>query len=320
MFTNKKYGMKKKKRQQKAEFVCVEPTLRSVYDILLENMQLLQRNIYVHRIIYVGTHTFSETDADNIGKHFRANIEQVNAMYCEEFLTGFLLHYTRHFIHVLDGSEDSIKKHLDLLFSTKETKDRLETVKVLVAYHNINQRFLSSWTELFARPPKLLRRIKSDVDIAEAKNNIIMCIKKLYKLAFNLKVTDEDSSQTGELPSFSSHQRRTSYYTDEEATALAYPLISDNKMMTNYRMSLASSRHQNVIPELQLIEFLVETPHTLDMNEYRKCYGSVPSLFTYMDFAWPVATDFIPRNVFEAEFDPVSDVLGACISELDMPM
>lgn len=55
---------------------------------------------YMHRIIYVGKHSFGEDPT--VKQFFEGVIRKVNAQDFDEVLTGFLLCYQHLFVHIVE--------------------------------------------------------------------------------------------------------------------------------------------------------------------------------------------------------------------------
>jgi hypothetical protein len=55
---------------------------------------------YLHRIIYVGEHSFSENPT--VKQFFEGIIMKVNSQDPDEILTGFMLYYYRLFVHIVE--------------------------------------------------------------------------------------------------------------------------------------------------------------------------------------------------------------------------
>lgn len=94
----------------------VEPVRKSVLDVQRENLKAAnkvkhdtntqnvakQRKlqiIYVHRIIYVGQHSFKDC---RIKEVMHKIIDDINLGYCDEKLTGLLLYYDTFFCHMVE--------------------------------------------------------------------------------------------------------------------------------------------------------------------------------------------------------------------------
>jgi hypothetical protein len=57
---------------------------------------------YLHHIIYVGEHSFSENPT--VKQFFEGIIRKVNSQDPDEILTGFMLYYDRLFVHIVEVS------------------------------------------------------------------------------------------------------------------------------------------------------------------------------------------------------------------------
>ncbi|KAB0796859.1 hypothetical protein PPYR_10920 [Photinus pyralis] len=162
----------------------VEPARRTFLNVLVDNFKEAGRKNYVHRLIYIGDHTLSAEKGSSIGDIMQSTINMVNNEYNDEHLSGILLHYPKYFCHMLEGSEDSIIKHLILLKENVEYRTHCSRLKMLICYHHINQRFLNEWVAVTGKPPTLLERLDADsMDIGRSYKYVYNCVQKMYKLA-----------------------------------------------------------------------------------------------------------------------------------------
>ncbi|KAF5269970.1 hypothetical protein FQR65_LT05769 [Abscondita terminalis] len=180
----------------------VEPTRQTFLNVILDNLKRANRINYIHRLIYIGEHSFpSENNA--LCSAMKRSIDMVNGSYNDEPLTGIFLHYPKYFCHLLEGSEDSIVKHLLLLTENENNKTYLGRMKMLVCYHHINQRFVSDWKSISEKPPTLLEKLDAEQsDLHRSYRYIYNCIKKLYKLADTQKPNSVETIEMDCLPEF----------------------------------------------------------------------------------------------------------------------
>ncbi|XP_047111960.1 testis-expressed protein 47-like [Schistocerca piceifrons] len=133
-------------------------------------------------MIYIGRHNFEDQQA--ITQFFEATIKTINGGYCDEPLTGLFLWYNDYFIHVLEGSEETLNRHLKFLLKQIEASViAISAMKILLMYHHIKQRFFQQW---IARPVNahfLPECISPDCDRDKTAQLLQTCVGKLYQLA-----------------------------------------------------------------------------------------------------------------------------------------
>ncbi|XP_017780116.1 PREDICTED: uncharacterized protein LOC108565266 [Nicrophorus vespilloides] len=277
-----------------------------MYDVMCANMKFAGRVTFVHRIIYIGEHSFPQFDDEdeNISDLFRENIQTVNSQYCEEYLTGFLLYYTKYFCHVVEGSEESIHKHLQMLLTNPETAKHLGRMKILVAYHHINQRFLKTWTEINAKPPTLLEKVDNQ-DISAVMAKVMICLQKLYKLGIILRPTEAGAEEEKEAEEDQQVASQEQPQTDQRYSTCRRSLAVVVSTVSNFDII---GRPADTLPECQLLQYLLDSEYVQDLEDYKNSYGVIPVYMTYLEQAWPVSSDYVPRDIFVKEIDPVSDI------------
>lgn len=56
---------------------------------------------------------------------------------------------------------------------------------------------------------------------------------------------------------------------------------------------------RHYLPEVNLLEFLLESPALSDLRDYIQTYGKVPEYSFYHELVWPLPSSFVPRNIIE---------------------
>ncbi|XP_046995570.1 testis-expressed protein 47-like isoform X1 [Schistocerca americana] len=231
---------------------------RSLYNVIKENLAAAGRRTFLHRMIYIGRHNFEDQQA--ITQFFEATIKTINGGYCDEPLTGLFLWYNDYFIHVLEGSEETLNRHLKFLLKQIEASViAISAMKILLMYHHIKQRFFQQW---IARPVNahfLPECISLDCDRDKTAQLLQTCVGKLYQLAELL----------------------------QKQTVCGLQLILDH----------LSERVPHLLPEMELMEFLLSVSWLHDPQYLISHYATLPCTVPDTELELPAATDFVPYNV-----------------------
>ncbi|KAJ8959727.1 hypothetical protein NQ317_005985 [Molorchus minor] len=290
------------KRRKKTEVMkcdgVPEPVRKSTYDIVKENFKVVNRVSYLHRIIYVSEHSFKRDNQDTTLEDFMAKtINEVNNQYSLELLSGFLLIYTKYFVHLVEGNEGSLHRHLVYMMADEEHKKFLGIQKLLIHVSHIRKRLVDSWIFYYGSPSKLLTEIDINSDLENSGRIIFNCIKKMY----NLVLTFDDD----EYQSRHSHAEISSVNIREDIPPheLDKMSIHSSRMTrTDFRVSNVSLRtmqpvgldpYRSTLPENEMLDFVILTKFTQDLTAYCNIYGVVPQ-----------------RNLYKAERNVVSTFRG----------
>lgn len=287
---------KKKKVFKKPEPIGIqEPPRKSLYQVIQNNFKVADRTTYIHRLIYIGEHKFR---GEEISELYERVVKEVNHQYNEEPLTGFILYYPTYFCVCIDGCEDSIHKHLEYIFGNPEIEENFGRTKCLVAYHHIGQRLLNNWMSFTSRPATLLEKIDFNMGIEKTYVNVMTCIQRMYRLGIFLRPK----------ASVSEIDEETS---DNESGYMSRPLsrtASFEMMKQRYsRAGTIDTLLYCLLPEYDLLEFLLSSQYTQNLMTYFKAYGNIMPFDTYDMKIWPTAKEIVPFDVFLQPRDPVID-------------
>ncbi|XP_026275403.2 testis-expressed protein 47-like [Frankliniella occidentalis] len=158
---------------------------QSMLDVVKNCLLSSGRSTYLHRLLYVGEHGLGRGGLEEFMKNVvSAQGDQLR----EEGLTGFLLVYQDHFIHLVEGSESTLTRHLQRVVDPGvEEAPKIKRVKVIFEATHINKRCLSSWTSRSASPPKLAAVPKAGAAVAETARQVDAVLGKTLRMLDALK-------------------------------------------------------------------------------------------------------------------------------------
>ncbi|XP_038206255.1 testis-expressed protein 47-like [Zerene cesonia] len=267
--------------------------IRTVLNVVEENFERHHLKTYALRMIYTGEHTMTKQE---IIQQFEQTIHDVNASYCEINVHGLLLVYDSYFVHIVEGSEDTVYRHLRFLFQRElswieymkkqdeeaantddeeegiklleepeETIERrmFKRLKMLVTYHSITKRFFDGWRAVTARPPSLVGKLDVYGPLSEHVEQLRICLDKISKFCA-LAQADEELSFTGLS-------------------------ANDPKM--------------EALPEVTLLDYLLQSQHILDLRHVVHLHRRVDDYAFYFEKVWPLPSHFTPRLLYKLKID-----------------
>ncbi|CAG9836174.1 unnamed protein product [Diabrotica balteata] len=134
-----RYPRIKKKAADTKPVGIAEPKRTTMYDVVLDNFKVASRKTFLHRVIYMGEHSFITPDL--LTSVFSETVYKANHNdHLIEKLTGLLIRYPKNFIHLLEGDEDIIYSQIGFLLSTKAYKKYLGNMKLVTNISHIHSR------------------------------------------------------------------------------------------------------------------------------------------------------------------------------------
>ncbi|KRT78673.1 hypothetical protein AMK59_8268, partial [Oryctes borbonicus] len=247
-------------------------------------------NMFVHRLIYIGSFLSTDPPPDekSIIEAFRRSIKLINDRYFDEKLSGFLLLYEQHFCHVLEGSEESIRRFLTLMYENEILRSQLVTVKLIAVYHHVNQRLIEDWMILTATQSPYSET--DDLVEEEQSSNFYKkhCIEKLYLLGLSLRQSKMPEQHEDRPSKFLSRRR-----VKTTSTSASKDLVVKVSVF---------------LPELVYIKRLLEASDVSDLKNYLEAYDKVPHLDAYEEMVWPLPCEYMPMNTFKKDIEPIGSL------------
>lgn len=187
---------------------------------------------------------------------------------------------------MLEGSEDSIMKHFHLLMED-EVYQKFSKMKLVLLVNHINQRFVREWLDIPGKPATLLEKIDPDCDMEKSGRYILNCVQKVYQLCREIR------------------EIRTKNEDDEDS-------IDFRAKPAEHSGSLDNSDYEELLkayyPEINLLQFLVQTRYLKNLEDYINIYGNPVVPDTYQDEVWPIPSTMVPYTIFEKPKDPCVDL------------
>ncbi|CAH2244503.1 testis-expressed protein 47-like [Pararge aegeria] len=265
--------------------------VRNVLNVVEENFERLGLKAYAIRMIYTGEHVL---DKDEMIKLFQATINSVNSSYSDVNVRGLLLVYDSYFVHVVEGSEDTVHTHLRFLFEheskwikekfkedeigeadegvaeildeqlTQKCKKKIfKRAKLLTVYHSIQTLLFDDWRALTARPPSLIGALDAHGSMSEQMEQLRICLDKIKRICAYAKGN----------------------------TNLSFEGLSavDPKM--------------EALPEVALIDYLLQSQYILDLRYVSHLHRRVDDYAFYFENVWPLPTHFTPKHLYKLKVD-----------------
>lgn len=188
---------------------------------------------------------------------------------------------------MLEGSEDSMMKHFQLLMEEDSFK-KLSKMKLVLIVNHINQRFVREWMDIPGRPATLLEKIDPDSDMEKSGRYIFNCVQKVYQLCREIHESQKKDEDDDDSLDF------------KPKTVLTSKISADSAL---YEELLKA-----YYPEINLLQFLVQTRFLMNLEDYINIYGCPVVPDTYQDEVWPIPSTMVPYTIFEKPKDLCVDL------------
>ncbi|KAJ0178379.1 hypothetical protein K1T71_006202 [Dendrolimus kikuchii] len=274
---------------------------RSILNVVEENFQKIGLKAYPIRMIYGGEHLLPK---EELIKQFKKTVNGVNSCYCEIPINGLLLVYDSYFVHVLEGSEDTV--HRQLRFLMQREIDWIAEMKKLDQEAAIAAAKAAEEAAAEGRTVILKEDIGSKPDWKMFKRlKMMMVYHSITKLQFHKwrAVTARPPSLIGKLDVFgplSEHMEQLRIFLDKIKKLCNFARA--NEALSFEGLSAVDPRME-ALPEVALLDYLIQSPHILELRNVMYLHRRVDDYCFYFENVWPLATHFTPRCLFKLKID-----------------
>ncbi|CAH1112622.1 unnamed protein product [Psylliodes chrysocephalus] len=301
------------KRRPKIVISVREPRRKSSYDVLMDNLKVAGRKTFLHRIVYGGIHNFPienhKFDAINpITNFFKSIIHKTNnANYCFEKLTGFLMYYDCHFIHVVEGDEDALGIHLQFIYEPDSRKN-FENLKLFSILNHINDRLTSDWSFYYGIPRQCVTTLDTHASLRDIASVLYVCILKVFKLIMEI-ASQRIGSNPDVLVDPSTYKllEREKEKEKDRASQESNPVRVRSSIQSLNPTRIVLNPLKGFLPEIEQLDFLLECDFPPNLEEYKMAYGVFVIKKSYKENVWPIPSDFIPYDVFDTQYQLVME-------------
>ncbi|GLV41860.1 hypothetical protein CBL_13592 [Carabus blaptoides fortunei] len=187
------------------------------------------------------------------------NSVNTNCEHGEEKITGFLLVYSKYFVHFLQCSERCVRKHF--IFLQEQQGNTIVQIKLIMALHNTVQRMFDKWICTETKPLNKINPRDIEPNYTNIKHLIwTIYVKNIYQLAFKLR--NHQPEIEGQI-SFNTIQDKIAQY----------------------------------LPDSDIIGFLIGLPCLLDLQQILRMFQ--PLLEEKTKLIWPVPDKLYPKSIGE---------------------
>ncbi|CAH2091272.1 unnamed protein product [Euphydryas editha] len=266
--------------------------VKSVLNVVEENFERLGLKAYAIHMIYIGEHVLPK---EQLIKHFQATVNDVNSGYWDIKVRGLLIVYDSYFIHIIEGSEDTVHRHLRFLFEreakwikensqkdvrVEDEKEGLTVIlgeekaakgeinmfkrlKMLTVYHSIQTLIFEDWRAVTARPPSLIGTLDIHGSISEHMEQLRICLDKTKRICLHAQADQN--------------------------------LVFEGLSAVDPKIE--------ALPEVALLDYLLQSQHILDLRYVAHMHRRVDDYAFYFENVWPLPTHFTPRLLYKLKID-----------------
>ncbi|XP_021348718.1 uncharacterized protein C7orf62-like isoform X2 [Mizuhopecten yessoensis] len=251
-----KKGKTKKKADDRIKFDWPK---RNYFEISCEIPTMGLKNL-IHRFVYVAKLKTSTEDRAEIGSHYERFFKNLqNVQQSSEVITGLLLVYLKHIVHIVETSTDLITETVrDIQSNINDSSGLFESGKILIISHDIPHRLYGQWS--FRTLDIQAARMES-YDSNESTDKIVIEILiQLLKLGNHLAKT---------------------------------PKLNLKNLMDSLH-----ERVPDLLPQQAVLHYLCEDndPCLVRPQDYLDMYDKPFDAVLDSEMVWPLATRLFPYN------------------------
>ncbi|BFZ17196.1 hypothetical protein BsWGS_20235 [Bradybaena similaris] len=232
----------------------------SLLDIIEERCRTHNQKYLIHRLVYISKIRSPQVDRTSLGNYYDQLIKKLQNDYpASEPISGLMLIYLKHIVHVIETSSDMILKIVkDLWKMEQEENSYISKSKILIVSHDVNNRLYSYWS-----------------------------FRTLDVIEHGIEAFDTNESFENVIVDFLTQLLKLGVY-----------LYKQPKLSLRHAMDSLHEKVPDYLPQQSIVHYLLEendssmvTPEEF-INMYEKPFDT--SLES--DMVWPVPTHLFPYS------------------------
>ncbi|CAL1528829.1 unnamed protein product [Lymnaea stagnalis] len=232
----------------------------SLLEIIEERNRNLNKKYLIHRLVYISKISDPTVDRHALGNYYEALMKKLQVDFqTSEPITGLMLIYLKHVVHVIETSSDLILKIVEDLHKIESEKDSfVSKSKILIISHDINSRLYQQWS---FRTLDIVEHGIEAFDTKETFENLIVeLLTQLLKLGVYLN--------------------------------------KQPKLNLKNVMDSLHDKVPDLLPQQSVVHYLLEESDSSMISplEYIDMYRKPYDTFLESDMVWPIPTRLFPYN------------------------
>jgi len=232
----------------------------SLLEVIEDRNRAMNKKYLVHRLVYVSKIRGQNVDRNAVGAHYEGFMKKLqNDFPGSEPITGLMLIYMKHIVHVVETSSDIVLKLVDDLRKMEEEDNSyIEKSKILIISHDISTRLYQQW--IF----RTLDIVEHGIEAFETNDTFENLIVELLTQLLKLGVF----------------------------------LIKQPKLNLKNAMDALHEKVPDLLPQQSVVHYLLEENDTSMMtpNDFMDLYEKPFDTFLESDMVWPIPTRLFPYN------------------------
>nr|XP_002733272.1 PREDICTED: uncharacterized protein C7orf62-like isoform X1 [Saccoglossus kowalevskii] len=153
----------------------------NLLDVIEDRNRALNKKALLHRLVYIAKLGQELNDKRDVGSYYEKQFKYWQNQYQGEGVTGILLVYPSHYVHLIESSQEVL---LALIRDLKQIEDKGEGMitqsKVLVYSGNVPTRLFNHWnSRVLNLPASRLELYETNESV---ENLVPECLTQLLKL------------------------------------------------------------------------------------------------------------------------------------------
>jgi len=232
----------------------------SLLEVIEDRNRAMNKKYLVHRLVYVSKIRGTNVDRNAVGGHYEQLTKKLQNDYPgSEPITGLMLIYMKHIVHVIETSSDMIIKIVeDLKRMEKDENSFVARSKILTISHDINTRLYQQW---IYRTLDIVEHGIEAYDTNETFENLIVeVLTQLLKLGVFL--------------------------------------IKQPKLNLKNAMDALHEKVPDLLPQQSVVHYLLEENDSAMMTaqDFLDLYEKPFDTCLESDMVWPIPTRLFPYN------------------------
>ncbi|CAH1982776.1 unnamed protein product [Acanthoscelides obtectus] len=172
-------------------------------------------------------------------------------------------------------------------------------MKLLVQISNVLKRLCPEWMIYNGTPPELISTLlDKSASVEDTAHALYKCLRQTYETVKMFVANNYDDTLS--KVSFEHNSKKKMSH-----SVSLFPHSKDDTSLPD--QANAIDQH---LPEMELIEALIESPYTQTIESYYDLFLDVPQSVVDNDKVWPIPCDCVPYAIFSSIYDNVTELTG----------
>ncbi|XP_039288986.1 uncharacterized protein LOC111047656 isoform X2 [Nilaparvata lugens] len=271
----------------------------SIYKVMQQELNAIDEKYFIHRLTYILEFSQRKGSLESMMHEFQSIVRSQKNFNPEELISGVLILKSNYGVHIFEGSDCAMVKHLKKLAKLvhNKTTNLMIKIRIFNLETHIHKRINHKWKCI-----DLTTKASNKESSATSKD-----IKEPLTTQFSICKADNETDESL-FDKIYEKAFESVYQVQNVLVEKASTLIKLRQHSEQYEdVAHVLQSISRIFPDASILEYLINSTHLEELGIFLSKLLEAPAASLYHENIWPVPSMFVPLYFDISEFEFMRD-------------